>query len=227
MSKLIWDKTGERFFETGVDRGVLYVQDDTGAYGDGVAWNGLVSVSENPTGGEPEAQYADNIKYLNLMSTEEFEATIEAFTYPAEFEVCNGSVEAGTGVQLGQQPRRAFGFSYRTLIGNDVVGQDLGYKIHLVYNALAGPSEKSYETINDTPEAITFSWDITTTPVPVTGFKPTASLVIDSTKVDPADLAAIEELIWGKDAVVEPEEAAVEPSLPSPDEIIALITPAG
>lgn len=214
--KIVWDKVGERRYETGVDRGVLYTQKEDGTYNIGVPWNGLISVSDNPSGGEPEAQYADNIKYLNLMSAEEFEATIEAFTYPVEFEVCDGSAEVAVGVTVGQQPRKPFGLCYRTLIGNDVQGQEHGYKVHIVYNALAAPSEKSYETINDTPEAITFSWDITTTPVPITGAKPSAKLTIDSTKITEAKLAAIEDLLYGTELV--------EAALPTPDEIIALAT---
>jgi hypothetical protein len=215
MSKIVWDKTGERFYEMGVDRGVLYVQDDQGNYPNGVAWNGLIGVTESPTGAEPTPVYADNIKYLNLMSVEEFEASIEAYTYPEEFEECDGSAELVSGVTLGQQPRKAFGLCYRTKLGNDLEGDDYGYKLHLIYGAKAAPTEKGYETINDSPDAITFSWDITTTPVPVTGFKPTSTLVIDSTKVDPEKLAALEEILYGS----EEEEAR----LPLPDEVLTII----
>lgn len=215
MSKIVWDKTGERFYETGVDRGVLYVQDDQGNYPKGVAWNGLIGVTESPTGAEPTPLYADNIKYLNLISVEEFEASIEAYTYPEEFEECDGSAELVPGVTIGQQPRKTFGLCYRTKLGNDLEGDDYGYKLHLIYGAKAAPSEKGYETINDSPDAITFSWDITTTPVPVTGFKPTASLVVDSTKVAPEKLAALEEILYGS----EEEDAR----LPLPDEVLTII----
>lgn len=215
MSKIVWDKTGERFYETGVDRGVLYVQDDQGNYPKGVAWNGLIQVTESPTGAEPTPIYADNIKYLNLTSVEEFEATIEAYTYPEEFEECDGSAELAPGITIGQQPRKAFGLCYRTKLGNDLEGDDYGYKLHLIYGAKAAPTEKGYETINDSPDAITFSWDITTTPVPVTGFKPTSTLVVDSTKVDPEKLAALEEILYGS----EEEDAR----LPLPDEVLTII----
>lgn len=215
MSKIVWDKTGERFYETGVDRGVLYVQDDEGNYPKGVAWNGLIGVTESPTGAEPTPLYADNIKYLTLFSVEEFEASIEAYTYPEEFEECDGSAELVPGVTIGQQPRKAFGLCYRTKLGNDLEGDDYGYKLHLIYGAKASPTEKGYETINDSPDAITFSWDITTTPVPVTGFKPTSTLVIDSTKVDPEKLAALEEILYGS----EEEDAR----LPLPDEVLTII----
>lgn len=214
-NKIVWDKTGERFYETGVDRGVLYVQDDQGKYPKGVAWNGLTGVTESPTGAEPNPLYADNIKYLNLFSVEEFEANIEAYTYPEEFEECDGSAELTPGVTLGQQPRKTFGLCYRTKLGNDLEGEDYGYKLHLIYGAKAAPSDKGYETINDTPDAITFSWDVTTTPVPVTGFKPTALLVVDSTKVDPEKLAALEEILYGS----EEEDAR----LPLPDEVLTII----
>ena len=215
MSKIVWDNTGERFYETGVDRGVLYVQDDQGNYPKGVAWNGLISVTESPTGAEPTPLYADNIKYLNLTSVEEFEASIEAYTYPEEFEECDGSAELAPGITLGQQPRKAFGLCYRTKLGNDLEGDDYGYKLHLIYGAKAAPSEKGYETINDSPDAITFSWDITTIPVPVTGFKPTSTLVIDSTKVDPDKLVELEEILYGS----EEEDAR----LPLPDEVLTII----
>lgn len=215
MSKLVWDKTGDRYYETGVKQGVLYLQDENGAYINGVAWNGLTAVTESPSGAEATPLYADDIKYLNLMSNEEFGATIEAYTYPDEFAECDGSAAIATGVFIGQQKRKTFGLCYRTAFGNDVDGNDHGYKLHLIYGALAAPSEKAYATINDSPEAITFSWEVTTTPVNVTGFKPTASVVIDSTKVDPAKLKSLEELLYGSESK--------EPSLPLPDEIVALI----
>lgn len=216
MAKLVWDKTGERFYETGVDRGVLYLLGDGGAYDNGVAWNGLVSVSESPSGAESNPQYADNIKYLNLISAEEFSATLEAFTYPDEFGQCDGSAEPTDGVTIGQQNRKMFGLCYRTKIGNDTDGQDHGYKLHLIYGAQAAPSEKSYQTVNDSPEPITFSWEISTTPVNVTGYKPTASLVIDSTKVDAGKLVELEKKLYGDDS-------AGTASLPLPDEVIALL----
>lgn len=216
MSKIVWDESGSRLFESGVDHAVLYPQANTGLYPSGVAWNGITGVTESPSGAEPNPLYADNMKYLNLMSNEEFGGTIEAYTYPDEFGVCDGSAEPTPGVSVGQQARKAFGLSYRTKIGNDTDGQDAGYKLHLIYGALAAPSEKSYTTLNDSPEAITFSWEITTTPVPVTGMKPTASLIIDSTKVDPVKLAALEDLLYGKDLVIA--------ALPLPDEVIDLLT---
>ena len=218
MSKLIWDATGSRLYETGTDRGVLYVQED-GKYGTGVAWNGLTAVTESPSGAEANPLYADNIKYLNLMSNEEFGATIEAYTYPDEFAACDGSAEIATGVTIGQQQRKTFGLAYRTILGNDVDGNDHGYKIHLVYGALASPSEKAYATVNDSPEAITFSWEVTTTPVSVEGFKPTAHLEINSTKVPAEKLAELEALLYGS----EDKEA----SLPTPDEVVALVCAAG
>lgn len=217
MPKLEWDKTGERTYETGVDHGVLYVVDETGAYGEGVAWNGLVSVTEAPSGAEPTPQYADNIKYLNLVSAEEFGATIEAFTYPDEFMECDGTASPAEGVYVGQQPRKTFGMSYRTLIGNDIAATNHGYKLHLIYGALAAPSEKGYNTVNDSPEAITFSWEITTTAADVAWspqLRPTASLTIDSTKVDPATLAELETILYGDETVAA--------SLPSPSEVIEL-----
>lgn len=218
MSKLVWDKTGERFYETGVKNGVLYPMVD-GAYPKGVVWNGLTAVTESPSGAEATPLYADDIKYLNLMSAEEFGATIEAYTYPDEFAECDGSAKLGTGVTIGQQPRKTFGMSYKTTMGNDVDNDKHGYKLHLIYGAMASPSEKAYSTINDSPEAITFSWELTTTPVNVTGFKPTASLTIDSTKVEPDKLAAIEALLYGGDST--------EAKLPLPDEIAAIINAAG
>lgn len=196
MSKLIWDQTGERLYETGVKNGVLYIPTN-GVYDKGVAWNGLTAVTESPSGAEATALYADDIKYLSLMSTEEFGATVEAYTYPDEFAQCDGSASLAKGVSIGQQPRKTFGLSYKTTVGNDVDGNDYGYKLHLIYGALAAPSEKAYATINDSPEAITFSWEITTTPVNVTGYKPTASITIDSTKVDVEKLAALEKVLYG------------------------------
>ena len=194
MAKLVWDKIGERFFETGVNKGVLYPQSADGAYPKGVAWNGLTAVTESPSGAEATPLYADNIKYLNLMSAEEFGATVEAYTYPEEFAICNGEVALTEGVTIGQQKRTAFGMAYQTKVGNDV-DSELGYKIHLIYGALAAPSEKAYATVNDSPEAITFSWEVSTTPVEVEGFKPTATLVVDSTKVDAEKLAALEAVL--------------------------------
>lgn len=212
--KLVWDEIGKRTYETGVDRGVLFPMSNAGQYAAGVAWNGLTAVNESPSGAEASPLYADNIKYLELMSAEEFGASIEAYTYPDEFAECDGSAEPAPGVMIGQQPRKKFGFSYRTKLGNDTDGDSHGYKLHLVYNALAAPSEKGYQTINDSPEAITFSWEVTTTPVAVEGYKPTAHLVIDSTKVDAEKLAQLEELLYG----TEEKEA----SLPTPDEVIAI-----
>ena len=223
MSKLKWDETGKRFYETGVRNGVLYVMDDTGAYPAGVPWNGLTSVTESPSGAEPTPLYADDAKYLTLMSAEEFGASIEAYTYPDEFAACDGSASIGTGVTIGQQSRKTFGLCYRTTVGNDIEGEAFGYKLHIIYGALASPSEKAYQTINDSPEAITFSWEVSTTPVAVTGFKPTASLVIDSTKVTEAKMAALEEVLYGKDATTEPVAPAVVARLPLPDEIMTLL----
>ena len=214
MSKLVWDKTGERFYETGVNKGVLYPKDTAGTYPKGVVWNGLTAVTESPSGAEVTPLYADNIKYLNLMSTEEFGATVEAYTYPDEFAACNGEAALAEGVSIGQQTRQAFGMSYQTKVGNDV-NSNLGYKRHLIYGALAAPSEKAYATVNDSPEAITFSWELTTTPVEVTGFEPTAYLTVDSTKVDAGKLAALEAILYG----TESQEAR----LPLPDEVVELI----
>lgn len=216
MAKLVFDKTGERFYETGVSNGVLYVQDESGGYPRGVAWNGLINVTESPSGAEATPLYADNIKYLQLISAEEFGATIEAYTYPDEFEACDGSVELSPGVTIGQQDRKPFGLCYKTIIGNDVKGNNLGYKLHLIYGAVAGPSEKAYQTVNDSPEAITFSWEITTTPVEVADHKPTASLIIDSTKINAAKLAKIEEKLYGT--------VSTEPTLPTPSEILQIVT---
>ena len=221
MAKLVWDQTGDRLYETGVKNGVLYIP-TAGVYSKGVAWNGLTAVTESPSGAEATALYADDTKYLSLMSTEEFGATIEAYTYPDEFAACDGSAELADGVMIGQQKRSTFGLCYKTTIGNDTEGNDHGYKLHIIYGAQAAPSEKAYSTINDSPEAITFSWEITTTPVNVTGAKPTASLVIDSTKADPSKLAALEDILYGKDG-----EPGNEPRLPLPDEIKTLMTAAG
>ena len=221
MAKLVWDKTGDRLYETGVKNGVLYIP-TSGVYSKGVAWNGLTAVTESPSGAEATALYADDTKYLSLMSTEEFGATIEAYTYPDEFAACDGSAELADGVMIGQQKRSTFGLCYKTTIGNDTEGNDHGYKLHIIYGAMAKPSERAYASINDSPEAITFSWEITTTPVNVTGAKPTASLVIDSTKADPSKLAALEDVLYGKDG-----EPANEPRLPLPDEIKSLMTAAG
>ena len=218
MSKLVWDQTGEHFYETGVKNGVLYVQGEGGTYPKGVAWNGLTAVTESPSGAEATALYADDIKYLNLLSNEEFGATIEAYTYPEEFAQCDGSASLGTGVSIGQQARKTFGLCYRTTVGNDTDGGDFGYKIHIIYGCLAAPSEKAYATINDSPEAITFSWEITTTPVNVEGFKPTASIVIDSTKVAPEKLTAFEKIIYG--------DTDAEARLPLPDEVKTLFAAA-
>lgn len=215
MAKLVWDQTGEHLYETGVRNGVLYVQDDKGAYPMGVAWNGLTAVTESPSGAEATALYADDIKYLNLISAEEFGATVEAYTYPDEFAECDGSKQVVEGVSFGQQTRKKFGLCYRTSLGNDVLGNDYGYKLHIIYGATASPSEKAYATINDSPEAITFSWELTTEPVSVTGFKPTATVVIDSTKVDKEKLAALEDILYGG--------ADTEARLPMPDEIVTLM----
>lgn len=220
MSKLVWDKTGERLYESGVRNGVVYPQAVDGDYDTGVAWNGLLSVSESPEGAESNPQYADDIMYLNLMSAEKFKATLEAYTYPDEFAACDGSAELATGVVIGQQKRKPFGLCYRTGLGNDIDNLDYGYKLHLVYGAMASPSEKAYASVNESPEAVTFSWEITTTPVAVTGLKPTASLTIDSTKVDEVALAALEEILYGKNAVTgEGASPAVMPRLPLPDEV--------
>jgi hypothetical protein len=204
MAELVWDQVGERFYETGVDHGVLYIPDNNGVYNDGVAWNGLTSVSESPSGAEPNAQYADNIKYLNLFSAEEFGATIEAFTYPDEFAQFDGLVVPTPGVSVGQQKRRVFG------------GNDYGYKLHLIYGCQASPSEKAYSTINDSPEVITFSWEVSTTPVAVTGLKPTSVITIDSTKVDADSLAALEQILYGA--------PGVDPALPLPDTVITMFS---
>ena len=215
MSKLVWDQTGTREYETGVKNGVLYVQGEGGTYPKGVAWNGLISVTESPSGAEATALYADDIKYLSLMSNEEFGATIEAYMSPEEFDQCDGTASLATGVSIGQQKRKTFGMAYKTTIGNDVDGNDYGYKIHLIYGALAAPSEKAYSTINDSPEAMTLSWEVSTTPVTVDGFKPTATVVIDSTKVDKKKLAALEDALFGTESK--------EAHLPLPDEIVSIV----
>lgn len=220
--KLEWDLTGERLFETGVRKGVLYPQESGGAYPKGVAWNGLTAVTEAPTGAEATPLYADDIKYLSLYSVEELAATIEAYTYPDEFATCDGSASIATGVTIGQQKRKAFGMSYVTAVGNDVDGDEYGYKIHIIYGAMAAPSEKGYTTKSESPEAITFSWEVTTTPVAVKGFKPTASITIDSTKTTAEKLKALEDILYGTDDI--------EARLPLPDEVLTLMgdnTPAG
>ena len=225
--KLVWDKTGEHYYETGVKQGVLYPQSSTGTYPKGVAWNGLTAVTESPSGAEATALYADDIKYLNLLSVEEFGATVEAYTYPDEFAECDGSGSLATGVTIGQQKRKAFGLCYKTTLGNDVDGNDYGYKLHIIYGAMAAPSEKAYAAINDSPEAITFSWELTTTPVSVANFKPTASLVIDSTKADKTKLAELEEILYGKDGTGDDKQTgAVDPRLPLPDELAELMAEA-
>lgn len=223
MAELTWDQVGDRTFETGVDHGVLYLPDNTGVYATGVAWNGLVTVTETPSGAESNKQYADNIVYLNLQSAEEFGATVEAFTYPDEFAECDGSAQPEPGVYLGQQGRRAFGLSYRTRVGNDIEGVDHGYKLHLVYGLLAAPSERAYGTINDSPEAATLSWEISSTPINVgtvngVAYKPTSLLVVDSTKVLPADLAELETALYG--------DEVGEAHLPLPAEVLAMFAPA-
>lgn len=215
MAKIVWDESGKRLYETGVKNGVLYIQDENGAYAKGVAWNGLTAVTESPSGAEATPLYADDIKYLELFSAEEFGATIEAYTYPEEFEACDGSASLGTGVTIGQQDRKTFGLCYRTVLGNDVKSNEYGYKLHLIYGAKAAPSEKGYQTINDSPEAITFSWEVTTTPVNVAGFKPTASVTIDSTKIDAAKLKTIEDMLYGTESV--------EAKLPLPDELKTIL----
>ena len=199
MARLIWDEVGQRFFETGVKNGVLYVQKNDGSYENGVVWNGLTAVTESPSGAEETPLYADDVKYLTLRSAEEFGATVEAYTYPEEFEQCDGSASIAAGVTIGQQARRAFGLCYRTSVGNDIQGQNYSYKIHLIYGCTVAPSEKSYSTINDNPEAITFSWELSTVPVPVDGFSPTASLVIDASKVDEEKMQLLENALFGDD----------------------------
>lgn len=222
--KIAWDQTGERLYETGVDRGVLYHLDESNKYTKGYAWNGMTGVTESPAGAEATDLYADNIKYLSMRSAETFGATIEAYTYPDEFAECDGSAEIATGVKIGQQTRKTFGLCYRTVIGNDTNGNDHGYLLHLIYGCTASPSEKAYATINDSPEAITFSWEVTTTPVNVEGFKPTASLTIDSTKANATDLATLEGILYGTAAGAEGTPAAVEPRLPLPDEVAEIMS---
>lgn len=219
MGPLVWDQIGEKLYETGVEKGVLYVQDANGLYPKGVAWNGLTAVTESPSGAEATPVYADNGKYLSLMSAEEFAATVEAYMYPDEFAECDGSAELVAGVSIGQQTRKGFGMVYKTLVGNDVADTAFGYKLHIIYGAKASPSEKNYATVNDSPEANALSWELNTTPVPVTGHKPTATIVIDSTKVDATKLAALEKILFG--------DTATEARLPLPDEIKTLMTPAG
>ena len=215
MAKIVWDATGERLYETGVKNAVLYLQGADGKYTGGVAWNGVTAITESPSGAEASPLYADDIKYLNLFSVEEFGATIEAYTYPDEFAACDGSASLATGVMIGQQKRKTFGLCYRTAIGNDIDANDHGYKLHIIYGAMASPSEKAYDTINDSPEAITFSWEITTTPVTVSGFEPTACVTIDSTKADKAKLAALEAKLYGSESS--------EAELPLPDEIAQIM----
>lgn len=215
MARLIWDEVGQRFFETGVKNGVLYVQDNDGSYKNGVVWNGLTAVTESPSGAEETPLYADDVKYLTLRSAEQFGATIEAYTYPEEFEQCDGSAAIANGVTIGQQARRAFGLCYRTAVGNDIQGQEFSYKLHLLYGCTVAPSEKSYSTINDNPEAITFSWELSTVPVPVDGFKPTASLVIDASKVDEGKMALLENALFG--------DAENEATLLLPNEIMEML----
>ena len=215
MSKIVWDAVGDHIFETGVRNGVLYLKNTEGVYDNGVAWNGLTSVSESPEGAEPTDLYADDIKYLSLMSAENFKATIEAYTYPVEFEECDGSATIAKGVVIGQQSRKPFGLCYRTSIGNDTDGNEHGYKLHIVYGCQASPSEKQYSTINDSPDAVTFSWEVSTTPVNVNGKKPTATLTIDSTKADKSKLTALEAILYGSEQD--------EPRLPLPDEIVTLM----
>jgi len=228
-NKIVWDAVGERTYETGVDRGVLYRRDPvTGEYNLGYGWNGLTTVTESPTGAEVTPMYADNIKYLNLQSVEEFGGTIEAFTYPEEFGFCDGTLELAPGVSVGQQRRETFGFSYRTKLGNDIVGQDAGYKLHLVYGALAMPTERAYATVNESPEALPFSWEFTTTAIEIgtigaVTYRPTALVTINSLTVDAADLAALEVILYGTAAVTTPAPvAAIEPRLPFPAELVTL-----
>lgn len=218
MAKLVWDAVGDRLYETGARQGVLYPMSN-GTYPKGVAWNGLISITESPSGAEPTPLYADDIKYLNLLSAEEYAATVEAYTYPDEFAECDGSAILADGVTIGQQPRKTFGLCYRTVLGNDTENDNHGYKLHIIYGAMAAPSEKAYESINDSPEAITFSWELSTTPVNVTGFKPTASITIDSTKVVEGKMAALEKVLYG--------DGDTEARLPLPDEIKTIMDAAG
>ena len=217
MAKLIWDGTGQKYFETGVDQGVLYPMKSDGTYDKGVAWNGLTAVNESPSGAEPNEKYADNMLYAVLRSAEKYEATIEAMTYPDEFGECDGTAELAPGVRIGGQARKAFGFAYRTKVGNDVAGMDKGYKLHLIYNATANPSEKNYETVNEDPDTISFSWDITSAPVALEGYKPVSHIVIDSTKADATKLAALEAKLYGSDG------ASGDPTLPTPAEVKSMM----
>lgn len=219
MTAIVWDAVGSRYYETGTDRGVLYVQEEGGTYGNGVAWNGLTAVTESPSGAEPTDLYADNIKYATLRSAEDFGLTIEAYTYPPEFEACDGSVSVEEGVYIGQQTRKTFGFTYRTLVGSDASGDKEDYKLHLVYGCTASPSEKAYATVNDSPEAITLSWEITTTPVNVKDHKPTATIIIDSRTADPTKLQELEKKLYG--------DEMGEPKLPLPDEVITIFSAEG
>lgn len=216
MPRLVWDNTGERLYETGIKRGVLYPYNASlGQYDTGVVWNGLSSVSESPSGAEANAIYADDIKYLELRSAEEFGATVEAYTYPDEFALCDGSAEIATGVMIGQQTRKRFGLCYRTIIGNDTETDSYGYKLHLIYNAMASPSERQYQTVNDSPEAISFSWELTTTPIAVEGYKPTATIIIDSTKADEDKLSQLEDVLYGT--------ANSSARLPLPAEVVSIM----
>ena len=215
MAKLVFNNVGERLFETGVKNGVLYVMGEDGTYENGVVWNGLTAVTESPSGAETTPLYADDVKYVVIYAAEEFGATVEAYTYPEEFEQCDGSASIFEGITIGQQTRKSFGMCYKTSVGNDVQGQDFGYKIHIIYGAKAAPSEKSYSTINDSPEAVTFSWELSTVPVPVEGFNPTATMVIDSTRVPAEKMTLIENKLYGTESD--------EPTLPLPNEILALL----
>lgn len=215
MAKLIFNNVGERLFETGVKNGVLYVMGDDGTYENGVVWNGLTAVTESPSGAETTPLYADDVKYVVIYAAEEFGATVEAYTYPEEFEQCDGSASIFEGITIGQQTRKSFGMCYKTSVGNDVQGQDFGYKIHIIYGAKAAPSEKSYSTINDSPEAVTFSWELSTVPVPVEGFNPTATMVIDSTRVPAEKMTLIEDKLYGTEET--------EATLPLPGELLALL----
>ena len=215
MAKLVFNNVGERLFETGVKNGVLYVMGEDGAYENGVVWNGLTAVTESPSGAETTPLYADDVKYVVIYAAEEFGATVEAYTYPEEFEECDGSASIFEGITIGQQTRKSFGMCYKTSVGNDVQGQDFGYKIHIIYGAKAAPSEKSYSTINDSPEAVTFSWELSTVPVPVEGFNPTATMVIDSTRVPKEKMTLIENKLYGTESD--------EPTLPLPNEILSLL----
>ena len=219
MSKLVWNQTGERTYETGVEQVALFPQDASGTYPLGVAWEGVTNVTESPSGAEPTKLYANDAVYGTLLSAEELGGSIEAYMFPDEFAACDGSVYIAQGVTIGQQDRKAFGLAYKTLIGNDVVGTAFGYKLHIIYGAKASPSEKAHATVNDSPEAQTMSWEFSTTPASVTGHKPTASIEIDSTTADPAKLAELEAMIYGSDDK--------EPTLPTPDEIMALMNVAG